>query len=600
MKEQNNSQTAKKKTPSDIAVIGIGCYYPGANTPLQLWENVLTRRQQFRSPPDVRFPLSEYYDTNPQTPDKTYGSRMAVIDGFEFDWAKYRLPKSTVESTDIVQWLALDTAQKALVDAGYSRDTVPTEQTGVILGNSLTGEQTRAETMRLRWPFVRKSLLAAAEAKGLSPATRETLSETMEKLYKSVFAEITEDSLAGGLSNTIAGRICNFLNLDGGGYTVDGACSSSLLAVADACAKLASGDLNLALAGGVDVSLDTFELIGFAKTAALTASEMTVYDRKASGFIPGEGCGFVVLKRLEDAQWDDNYIYAVIHGWGISSDGKGGMTAPSKIGQSKALLRAYQKAGYTPQSLHFIEGHGTGTAVGDRTELEGIVLAVNDGKIAPKTIGMTSFKSIVGHTKAASGIGGFIKAVIAVNQRILPPTAGCKEPNEVFDTSAQCLYPILTGEIRNSNETLKAGVFGAGFGGINCHVTISSGNAPATHLKPALAEEALLVSNQDTELFVLSASSVEALLERIQTVIELAKGMSVAEMVDLAAKLAQESQFSLPIRAAFIASNPPQLLECLVKLEQLLNDQPLTPGQVVSLTHIYIYIYAKQIQKINE
>lgn len=597
MKEQNNSQTAKKKTPSDIAVIGIGCYYPGANTPLQLWENVLTRRQQFRSPPDVRFPLSEYYDTNPQTPDKTYGSRMAVIDGFEFDWAKYRLPKSTVESTDIVQWLALDTAQKALVDAGYSRDTVPTEQTGVILGNSLTGEQTRAETMRLRWPFVRKSLLAAAEAKGLSPATRETLSETMEKLYKSVFAEITEDSLAGGLSNTIAGRICNFLNLDGGGYTVDGACSSSLLAVADACAKLASGDLNLALAGGVDVSLDTFELIGFAKTAALTASEMTVYDRKASGFIPGEGCGFVVLKRLEDAQWDDNYIYAVIHGWGISSDGKGGMTAPSKIGQSKALLRAYQKAGYTPQSLHFIEGHGTGTAVGDRTELEGIVLAVNDGKIAPKTIGMTSFKSIVGHTKAASGIGGFIKAVIAVNQRILPPTAGCKEPNEVFDTSAQCLYPILTGEIRNSNETLKAGVFGAGFGGINCHVTISSGNAPATHLKPALAEEALLVSNQDTELFVLSASSVEALLERIQTVIELAKGMSVAEMVDLAAKLAQESQFSLPIRAAFIASNPPQLLECLVKLEQLLNDQPLTPGQVVSLTHIYIYIYMQSKYK---
>jgi acyl transferase domain-containing protein len=576
-----------------IAVIGIGCCYPGAHTILQFWENVLARRQQFRSPPDVRLPLSEYYDPDPQTPDKSYGSRMAVIDGFEFDWVKHRIPKGTVESTDIVHWLALDTAEKALKDAGYSRETVPTHLTGVIVGNTLTGEQTRAETMRLRWPFVRKTLRAAAEVKGLPPATRETLVETMEKFYKSVFAPITEDSLAGGLSNTIAGRICNFFNLDGGGYTVDGACSSSLIAVADACTKLASGELNLALAGGVDVSLDTFELIGFAKTSALTASELTVYDRRASGFIPGEGCGFVVVKRLEDALRDGDYVYGTINGWGISSDGKGGLTAPSKVGQSKALLRAYQKAGYSAQTLDFIEGHGTGTPKGDRTELEGIALAMsqdNNGEITPRSIGMTSFKSIVGHTKAASGIGGFIKALIAVNQRILPPTAGCQEPNPIFDTTAQCLYPILTGEIRQSDQILKAGVFGAGFGGINCHVAISSGDAPATHLKPNLEEQALLVSNQDTEIFILSAISIEALLERTKSVIELAKGMSMGEMVDLAAKLAQENQSSLPIRAAIIASGPDQLRDCLVKVEQMLNNKPPAKGEVMVSPQKHIYI----------
>ncbi|MFM6844472.1 MAG: hypothetical protein ACKPKS_11890, partial [Dolichospermum sp.] len=104
-----------------------------------------------------------------------------------------------------------------------------------------------------------------------------------------------------------------------------------------------------------------------------------------------------------------------------------------------------------------------------------------------------------------SGIGAFIKSVIAVNQRILPPTAGCKEPNPIFDTSAQCLYPVLTGEIRNPNETLKAGIFGAGFGGINCHVAISSGDAPANHLKSSVREASLLVSNQDTEIFIMSA-----------------------------------------------------------------------------------------------
>ncbi len=437
---------------------------------------------------------------------------------------------------------------------------------------------------------MRKALRKAAQLKGLSSTSIESLVETMEKFYKSVFAPITEDSLAGGLSNTIAGRVCNFFNFDGGGYTVDGACSSSLIAVAECCTKLATGDLNLALAGGVDISLDTFELIGFAKTGALTANEMTVYDKKASGFIPGEGCGFVVLKRLEDAQKDGNYIYAIINGWGISSDGKGGITAPSKIGQSKALLRAYKKAGYSPQNLDFIEGHGTGTALGDRTELEGIALAMNEGEIKPRSVGMTSFKSIVGHTKAASGIGGFIKTVIAVNQRILPPTAGCKEPNPVFDTSANCLYPILNGEIRQPNEILKAGIFGAGFGGINCHITISSGNAPATHLKPSIKEDALFVSNQDSEIFILSAFSVEDLLKRTQNLIQLAQGMSIAELVDLAAKLAQENQSSLPMRLAIIAGNPRQLLACLFQVEQILNYQSLTQGEVIISPDKNIYI----------
>ncbi|MFM6404117.1 MAG: beta-ketoacyl synthase N-terminal-like domain-containing protein, partial [Microcystis sp.] len=198
-----------------------------------------------------------------------------------------------------------------------------------------------------RWPYVRRALRAAAEVKGLSGTIVEELLETMEKFYKSVFPPITEDSLAGGLSNTIAGRICNFFNFDGGGYTVDGACSSSLIAVVTAANALSNGDLDMALAGGIDISLDTFELIGFAKTGALTAQDMRVYDRRASGFVPGEGCGFVVLKRLEDARKAGDFVYAILKGWGISSDGKGGITAPSKFGQSKALLRAYQKAGYS-------------------------------------------------------------------------------------------------------------------------------------------------------------------------------------------------------------------------------------------------------------
>jgi len=197
-------------------------------------------------------------------------------------------------------------------------------------------------------------------------------------------------------------------------------------------------DLDFAFAGGVDISLDTFELVGFSKTGALTQKDMTVYDRKASGFIPGEGCGFVCMKRLEDAQRDNDYIYAILHGWGLSTDGKGGITAPNSKGQARAIRRAYERAGYRMQEIDFIEGHGTGTTVGDRIELNGIALALGEDA-PPRSCGVTSFKSIVGHTKAASGIGGFIKAVVAVNQRIIPPLANCTEPNPVFDDSAKSL-----------------------------------------------------------------------------------------------------------------------------------------------------------------
>ncbi|MBW4435287.1 MAG: SDR family NAD(P)-dependent oxidoreductase [Pelatocladus maniniholoensis HA4357-MV3] len=564
-----------------IAVIGMGCWYPGAHNLPQLWENILARRIQFRRIPQQRLPLSEYYDPDPTLAEKTYANRAAVIDGFKFDWIGKHIPKQTVESADIVHWLALEVALSALENAGYTRKNVVTKRSGVVLGNTLTGEQMRSNVMRLRWPYVQKAMRAAAEARGLPSQLLNELIETTEEYYKSAFPTITEDSLAGCLSNTIAGRICNFLNFNGGGYVVDGACSASLIAIATAATALVNHDLDLALAGGVDVSLDPFEIVGFAKMGAITARDMTVYDKKASGFIPGEGCGFVVLKRLEDARRDDNYVYAVLRGWGISSDGRGGVTAPKAEGQAIALLQAYDRAGYNIRNLNLIEGHGTGTPVGDRAELEAIGLAMAaDGEITKRSCGITSFKSIVGHTKAAAGVGGFIKAVMAVNSRILPPTASCKEPNQVFETSASCIYPILQGEIRSQTETLRAGVSAMGFGGINCHVTLESGDRPSVCLATSIEERALLVSKQDTELFVLGAESTLGLRRRTQAVISLAEGISVAELTDLAAHLTQELDLKFPVRAAIIADTPDELIDSLQQLEKMLSNKPPAKGEI--------------------
>ena len=184
--------------------------------------------------PDERLPLSEYGDPDKNVPDKTYGTRAAVIDGFEFDWARRRIPKQVFEQTDITHWLALDVALQALTDAGYAANDLPRDRTGVIVGNTLTGEQQRAHLLRGRWPFVRKTIRAAGIKKGLDGATLEELVAETEQIYKSFFPAPNEDTLAGALANTIAGRICNYMDLRGGGYTVDGACSSSLLSVATA------------------------------------------------------------------------------------------------------------------------------------------------------------------------------------------------------------------------------------------------------------------------------------------------------------------------------------------------------------------------------
>jgi enediyne polyketide synthase len=555
----------KQERGESIAIIGMSCWYPGAQTLVEFWENILAKRQQFRRMPDERLPLSQYHSNDRTTPDKTYGTEAAVLDGFEFDWKGRRIPKQTFESTDIVHWLALDVALKALDDAGLDLATLQKIQTGVVLGNTLTGEWTRTNAMRMRWPYVERVLRETAATRGMSGANLDSYLQTVEEAFKSVFPTVNEDTLAGALSNTIAGRICNFLDLHGGGYTIDGACSSSLLAVINAARSLASGDLDVAFAGGIDISLDTFELIGFAKTGALTPDEMRVYDKRANGFIPGEGCGFVVMKRLADAERDGDRIYAVLKGWGISSDGKGGMTAPSIQGQASAIGKAYEMAGYGLESCDFIEGHGTGTTVGDKVEISALVEVLGD-RTPEKKIGLTSLKSIVGHTKAAAGIGAFIKTAIAVNQRVQPPMAGVEEPNVLFSDKARHFHPLIEGRKFDDDAIMRAGVSAMGFGGINTHATLESFGAPADHLRPRLDERSMMHSHDKAEVLVFAASSQSLLQKKVQQAQSYVRRISRAEFADLAQETSRFVQNHEQYRATIVASKPEEAFQALTKL----------------------------------
>jgi enediyne polyketide synthase len=549
----------------------MACRYPDARSPAELWENALAKRRAFRRVPPQRLRLEDYLSGNRHAPDALYPIEAAVIEGYEFDRIGFRVAGSTFRSADLAHWMALDIAAKALDDAGFAEGAgLPRETTGVILGNTLTGEFSRANLMRLRWPYVRRVVEAALTRTDWSPEQRRGFLEELESDYKAPFPPVGEETLAGGLSNTIAGRICNYFDLKGGGYTVDGACASSLLAIATACSALSSGDLDVAIAGGVDLSLDPFELVGFAKTSALTPDDMRVYDSGSSGFWPGEGCGFVTLMRHEDAIAQRCRVYAVIRGWGVSSDGEGGITRPEVEGQILALQRAYRRAGFGIDTVSYFEGHGTGTSVGDTVELRALARARREAEAAGPPAVISSIKANIGHTKAAAGVAGLIKAAMALHTQVLPPATGCLQPHPELIGDNASLRVLNEASIWPPDRTLRCGVSAMGFGGINTHIAIES---TAVERRRALSsrERAIIASPQDAELFLLCASNPTELRRKVEQLLEIADKLSRAEIADLAAELAG-SLNSGALRAAIVASTPAELASRLDALKSRLAE----------------------------
>lgn len=551
-----------------IAIVGMSCRYPDATSPRELWENALAGRRAFRRLPDERMRLEDYYDADPSVPDKFYASNAAVIEGYEFDRVAYKVAGSTYRSTDLTHWLALDMAALALADAGFPLgEGLPHERTGVVVGNTLTGEFSRAGQMRLRWPFVRRMVAGALKEQGWDDDQLGTFLDDFEATFKHPFPPVGEDSLAGALSNTIAGRICNYFDLKGGGYTVDGACSSSLLSVATACKTLLDGDVDVAIAGGVDLSIDPLEIVGFAKTGALATGEMRIYDRGSNGFWPGEGCGMVVLMREPEAREAGHRIYATVAGWGISSDGKGGITRPEVAGYQLALQRAYERSGFGIDTIGYFEGHGTGTKVGDATELTALagarVAAGASG--VPAAIG--SIKGMIGHTKAAAGVAGLIKAAMAVHHGVLPPSVGCVDPHEILSGDSP-LRALRTAEPWPEGVPLRAGVTAMGFGGINTHVVLEN---TAPRRRPMTSRhQSLAGSLQDAELLALDAAGPQELREKLQGLCDTVAAISYAQLADLAAELHEQLR-ELPYRAAVVASSPEKGAQRLSRLVQALD-----------------------------
>lgn len=509
-----------------VVVVGAAATYPGADSAAQLFDLALHQRTAFRAIPPERLPTAEY-GPGPGLPDEdsTYVTRAGLIDGWTFAADRFRIPRATVESADPVHWLALDVADRLLVGIGApDGDGLPRARTGVILGNSLGGEVSRANALRLRWPYVLRSIRAAAAATGT--ALPDDLVAALRHELTSGLAVPGDETLAGALSNTIAGRICNYYDFHGTGYTVDGACASSLIAVVHARDALRSGALDVVIAGGVDISLDPLELVGFSRLGALSRGDMRIYDREPTGFLPGEGCGLVAMMREETAHRLGLRALARVAGAGMSSDGAGGLTRPAASGHLTAALRAYADAGIDPAEVALFEGHGTGTAVGDPTELE-VFGRLRPSSSTPALVG--SIKANIGHTKAAAGIAGLIKAVTAVDRAVVPPSTGVRDPHAAFSDHPQLRVAAEPDDWPAGPRV--AGVSALGFGGINAHVVLTQAeDRPRRRSRPI----PVTARSGALDVLVLTADSAADLLRDVDAVRARVTTWSDAECHDLA------------------------------------------------------------------
>ena len=538
-----------------IALLSTACRFPDANSAAELWANAMQGRRAFRALPRGRLDLNRYAPGLIGEADSITRIRAGLLTNWRIDRAAMRIPRKTYEATDLTHWLALGLAVEAIEAIG-GIDRLDRSRTAVVVANTLAGEFSRSSLLRLRSPFLNDVLMDAAASEGLTAEATARLRDAFESELRRHFPDPNEDSLAGGLANTIAGRIANYFDLNGGAYSVDAACASSLVALADAANLLVSEQVDAVVVAAVDLSLDPFELVGFSRNGALAAGEMRVFDANANGFWPGEGGACTLLMREKDAARRGLPVLARIRGWGLSSDGAGGLTRPSLEGQLTAYRRAYEMAQLDPADVDFVEAHGTGTAVGDPIEVRALA-ALREGAHSPLPIG--SIKANIGHTKAAAGFAGLIKTVELLRRGLVPPHVSCETPHPVFAESDHRIRPNVACFPIERDRGAVAGVSSFGFGGINAHVVVEHIGVTAS---PVVTSGPPVL--QDAELFLFSGDTANEVVEAITSMERRAATLSMAEFTDAAAYAASRTNHGL-IRAAVVAAHGAELAERLVR-----------------------------------
>ena len=485
-------------TQSPIAIVGMGCLFPRAQGLKEYWRLIRSSEDAVTDVPETHWSLDDYFDPDPGRADLTYCRRGAFLQPTNFDPTEFGIPPAVLEATDTAQLLGLVVAKAALEDAGYGPDTeFDRTRTSVILGVTGTLELVIPLGARLGHPKWRRAMRDAGVSEQVAEAVIGRIADD--------YVAWQENSFPGLLGNVVAGRIANRLDLRGTNCVVDAACASSLGAIHLAMLELASGRTDMVLSGGVDALNDVFMFMCFSKTQALSSTGDTrPFAKDADGTVIGEGLGMVVLKRLADAERDGDRIYSVIRGIGTSSDGRSqSIYAPRASGQTRALRDAYTISGVDPSTVQLVEAHGTGTKVGDAVEFDALRTVYSAEPSEGPWCALGSVKSQIGHTKAAAGAAGLIKAALALHHKVLPATLKVSEPNPKLEIDESPFY--LNTETRPwlgaTGHPRRSSVSAFGFGGSNFHAV----------LEEYAGREMSVAWDGSTEIVALSADAIDAL-----------------------------------------------------------------------------------------
>ena len=452
-----------------LAIVGLSALFPKAENLDQFWSNIRRGVDAITEVPDSHWNPDEYFDANQKSPDMTYARRGGFLSPVPFDPLEYGISPNNLEAIDTSQLLGLVGARRALEHAGYgSGRTFDRSRVSCILGVTGTLEMVIPLGARLGHPKWRKALKDAGVPDAVADDVVQRISES--------YVPWQENSFPGLLGNVVAGRIANRLDLHGTNCVVDAACASSLSAIHLAALELWTGRSDMVVTGGIDTFNDIFMFMCFSKTPALSPTgDAKPFSDTADGTILGEGVGMLVLKRLADAERDGDRIFAVLKGIGTSSDGAGNAVyAPKAEGQIRCIQDAYRVAGVTPDTIELVEAHGTGTKVGDATEVSGLMQVYRSTGRQGPWCAVGSIKSQIGHTKAAAGAAGVIKAILALQHRVLPPTIKVGQPPApmLADDSPFYVNTEARPWCKPHGYPRRAAVSAFGFGGSNFHCVL--------------------------------------------------------------------------------------------------------------------------------
>ncbi|MET0342149.1 MAG: type I polyketide synthase [Polyangiales bacterium] len=499
-----------------LAIVGIGCRFPGASGPEALWDLLRTERNAITEVPRARFDIDAVHDPRPRTPGKSatrYGGFLDDVYAFDADY--FRISPREAARMDPQQRLMLEVAAEALDDALLSKDELARHVAGVYVGC---------------W---------ASDWEGHEYADRRNTD-----VY----------SMAGSGRCLISGRVSFAFDLRGPSLTVDTGCSASLIALHLACQSLWLGESTLALVGGVNLILDPKQTITLSQGGMMALDgQCKAFDARADGFVRSDGSGAVVVMPLSVAEARGARIYAVIRGTGASNDGfsNGLLATPSEIGQELAMRAAYEAAQLTPADVQYVEAHGTGTLAGDPVELRALASVMRDRpRDAPCLVG--SIKTNIGHTEGASGIAGLIKAALALHHRTIPRSLHCETPTPHVPWDEMNVRVATRAQPFAAGVVARAGVSSFGISGTDVHVILEE----ASRTTDARVEG----DDPRDALLVLSATSDAGLREVARGYRDvLAGGADVRDLCHSAAI----GRTHLPERLALVGASREALGEAL-------------------------------------